>query len=190
MNKIMTCMLLLLALILMAGCGTKGVAVKANYPVAKDGYAVYGNFCGPGYPDSGKSDPAEDLVYLAQIEPKDLIDKACKIHDMCYSLYPNNHKECDIFFVRNMDSIKGNMYLDRCNRIHSAVNRAIAAKINPEISLIYIPDLITDGVSVYMYILTQPGTEHMICGELSMFNPKMIGEELISKYRIKKTPAR
>ena len=77
--------------------------------VPSQGY--YGNFCGPGYPKIAYADTGEELRILHRIQPIDLIDRVCKLHDMCYSRFGNGNTQCDKDFLQNMELIKWKMIM-------------------------------------------------------------------------------
>ena len=50
----------------------------------QSGLAFHGRFCGPGHPWIDPLDPASEREIIVRLQPLDLIDAACKRHDLCY----------------------------------------------------------------------------------------------------------
>lgn len=173
------------------GCGTKSITAQDNYSVSKDGYGRYGNFCGKGYPYSGKSDPEEDLKFLADIEPYDLLDKACKIHDMCYDETPNNHKLCDDQLTHNLDLIEKNMTSQECQALWATVYDFSSSNNNNFLKAIRSPFFVVGGVlSTLSEAIIKFKGQKIECGRLSSYKKPMYGEEIISKYKTNYTTAK
>lgn len=97
-------------ILLIAGCvsvhkSTSFPAVRASLTSpyftnasAKDPYR-YGNFCGPMLPVGLIDIPKDEFTrrgkFIADIEPLDDIDEACKVHDLCYERYGHDTVFCD-----------------------------------------------------------------------------------------------
>lgn len=167
----------LLLIFLIAGCGA-----KSEFTVAKNGYAQYGNFCGPGYPDSGFTNPDDDLKFLAEIEPYDLIDKACKIHDMCYAEHPESHENCDYQLLKNLESIYKKMPVGRCREVVLTIGNTFVAKVRPyrlDLAISAFFRELLNNTFYPFYVLS--GKEP--CGKISSYRQKLSGEEIILMYK-------
>jgi len=57
-------------------------------------FPIYGNWCGPGHP-GGNNYPM----------PIDIIDDACRGHDLCYRQHGFFERKCDTEFVQNLREI-------------------------------------------------------------------------------------
>jgi hypothetical protein len=62
----------------------------------------HGNFCGPGIPSLPPSTIEERVKALKAIKPVDILDRICKLHDICYAVNGYRNKKCDDDLVENI----------------------------------------------------------------------------------------
>lgn len=172
----------LLVIFSLVGCGAKNWGAQSEFKVAKNGYAQYGNFCGPGYPDSGLTNPEDDLRFLAEIEPYDLIDKTCKIHDMCYAMFPENHIECDYQLLKNLIDIYPVMPKGRCEEIVLTIGNTFVAKRKSLRSDLFVSAFLREMLNTIFYPLYALSGEAQ-CVKMSSYHKKLSGEEIILIYK-------
>ena len=110
--------LMIFAILFIAGCGIK----SRNYTYdneSSSGYGFHGNFCGHDMPNVNARNAEEEISLLSNIDPIDLLDKACKIHDICYIKYEKYKHLCDDQLRENMEiiykKISGNTKKNRLN---------------------------------------------------------------------------
>lgn len=174
----------------MIGCGTRSYLAQDEYKVSKNGYGRYGNFCGPGYPDSGTTDPLEDLKFLADREPYDLLDKTCKLHDMCYDEYPQDHAYCDRELVVNLLMMHDRISTRECEMIWTSVFNFAKENDQTALKIIGSPFTLTSELaSALAESITHLSGKKIKCGEIDSFNRQFVGEELIYKYKTNNEPA-
>lgn len=98
---------------------------------------AYGNFCGPGVP-LAEGDPS-NLQKAAAIKPVDTIDRACKLHDMCYMKFGRDNPECDLLtysggLAQSYPNL-GSPLKEQCSRLIGEVGQGIGIKLTGGISL-------------------------------------------------------
>ncbi|MGD2133278.1 MAG: hypothetical protein PVI23_10830 [Maricaulaceae bacterium] len=84
-----------------AGCETTGGGLTSQYFGGGESGRLYqyGNFCGGGWPEyPAENTPAENVAFIATIEPVDDLDRACRAHDRCYWQFGADNPECDAMF--------------------------------------------------------------------------------------------
>lgn len=96
----------------------EGHGVKARLADIEVGtLALYGNFCGPSHPRITGATSEEQVRELTAIRPRDDLDGACKMHDICYAQTFFGNWECDQSLIRRAYQI-------------AQVNKEIAIRID------------------------------------------------------------
>lgn len=67
------------------------------------GMPIHGNFCGQNIPTVRITTREATINELLRIPAIDVVDQACKNHDICYVYNYNNKLGCDNFLVMKMD---------------------------------------------------------------------------------------
>jgi len=69
----------------------------------------YGSFCGPQYP---RFEPGmtrqQRIARIRSIQPVDEIDRACKVHDLCYEQQGHDEIRCDFLIVQGLHTLRLN----------------------------------------------------------------------------------
>jgi hypothetical protein len=71
--------------------GCAGLSNTNSTILDKKPFWSYGNYCGAGYPSTSYG-----------IAPVDDLDRACKAHDMCYTIWRRSDSACDFVFLKNL----------------------------------------------------------------------------------------
>jgi uncharacterized protein YceK len=80
---------------LLSGCATtKNPVYQAYVEKEESGWPVHGYFCGKDIPNLPEGSADAQIKYLESIEPIDVIDDACKKHDICFMRNESIH-ECN-----------------------------------------------------------------------------------------------
>lgn len=67
----------------------------------------YGNFCGKGHPSiDPRLTPSAQIAQLQRIQPIDDVDRACQLHDICYTAASGPTGICDRVLTYNLHSIE------------------------------------------------------------------------------------
>lgn len=86
-----------------------------------NGFHFHGNFCGKEVPGVNANSRVEEFRMLNEIVPIDVIDKACKIHDLCYLKNGENNTECDKQLVVNIEKIHDSLEGESCRRLSKSI---------------------------------------------------------------------
>lgn len=192
-----------LLLLLIASCGTKNINTKTGEE-GPSSYKFYGNFCGSGHPFVSATSANEELQLLAAIEPIDLIDKACKIHDMCYALYGTSNVECDINFLKNINIANKHIPYKKygskkkknikCERVVDNIRGMMSLKTHFYASRTQKKDIPRGGfkdpiteipvraVFEPLFNLLELMGKEGVCTDVKHFGVKMHGEDIIHDY--------
>lgn len=73
--------------------------------IKEKGLPIHGQFCGPKIPTLKTASKEDKLSELNRIPPIDLIDNACKHHDICYELNGYFNAECDIQLIDDIGDL-------------------------------------------------------------------------------------
>ena len=91
------------------------------FDVNSNGFKFHGNFCGDNIPNVHAKSKEEEFKILSQIEPIDIIDKACKKHDLCYLQRGRDSVSCDNKLVSEMREIHDTLNDDACKRFSQSI---------------------------------------------------------------------
>lgn len=91
------------------------------FGVNSNGFKFHGNFCGDNIPNVNAKSQEEELRLLNAIEPIDIIDKACKKHDICYIQRGRDAVSCDDALVLDMKNIHAKLKDDACKRFSQSI---------------------------------------------------------------------
>lgn len=115
----------------------RGVTSRYFRPKGTGKTYAYGNFCGPGLPVA-EGNPA-NLREAAAVKPVDTIDRACKLHDMCYMKFGRDNPQCDQLTYASGLSLKfpnlGSPLNEQCGRLIGEVGQGIMIKATGGVSL-------------------------------------------------------
>lgn len=78
--------------VMLTTTSTIAQADSATDDESNDGYAIYGNWCGPKHPRNTAT----------AAEPVDSLDSACKTHDICYEQKGDMDCGCDAALVKEI----------------------------------------------------------------------------------------
>ncbi|MBC8237723.1 MAG: hypothetical protein H8E76_05780 [Helicobacteraceae bacterium] len=86
-----------------------------------NGFKFHGNFCGDNIPNVKAKSKEEEFKILSAIKPIDIIDKACKKHDICYLQRGRDAVSCDNELVLEMENIHDKLNDDACKRFSQSI---------------------------------------------------------------------
>ncbi len=66
---------------------------------------LYGEFCGPGHPNLDHIPLDQQSAAFEDLEPKDDIDRACKVHDECFAAKGYFDPDCDRSMVSTLKEL-------------------------------------------------------------------------------------
>ena len=84
-------------------------------------FRFHGNFCGANLPKVTTTDKDEELKILKGIQPIDVIDAACKAHDICYLHSDDRESTCDKKLVEDLKSIHYKLKDQSCKRLSKSI---------------------------------------------------------------------
>lgn len=84
-------------------------------------FKFHGKFCGDNIPDVRANSKDEEFRLLSKIEPIDVIDSACKKHDLCYVTRGNDDETCDSELVYEMKNIHDKLETKDCRRFAQSI---------------------------------------------------------------------
>lgn len=109
--------------LLIVGCSTTSSPSYSPHGGSERGIPIHGNFCGQNIPTVNITTPTATINELLAIPAIDVIDEACKKHDICY--VNNEKKKCDHELVNN---IKNSNYNHRCTSLANQIWQAFHVK--------------------------------------------------------------
>ncbi|MDF1874720.1 hypothetical protein JHD48_03100 [Sulfurimonas sp. SAG-AH-194-I05] len=83
--------------------------------------SLHGKFCGKNTPYFLKQSKTNEADFLKNIEPIDIIDAACKEHDICYVTNGDFNEECDKELVRKARKIEIELEEKSCKMLTGAI---------------------------------------------------------------------
>ena len=86
-----------------------------------NGFHFHGKFCGKEVPGVNANSKSEEFYMLNEIVPIDVIDKACKEHDLCYLKNGENDTQCDKQLVVNIEKIHDSLEGESCRRLSKSI---------------------------------------------------------------------
>lgn len=86
-----------------------------------NGFHFHGKFCGKEVPELNANSRQEEFQMLNDMEPIDVIDKACKEHDLCYLKKGDSNKECDKELVAKVDKLHNRLDSESCRRLSKSI---------------------------------------------------------------------
>jgi len=92
-----------------------------SFNLNSNGFKFHGNFCGDNIPNVNAKSKEEEFKLLSAIEPIDIIDKACKKHDICYLQRGRDAVSCDNELVLDMRNIHDKLKDDACKRFSRSI---------------------------------------------------------------------
>ncbi len=99
------------------------------------GFALHGNFCGKDNPKINAKSNEEEIIRLDKIMPIDIIDSACKEHDICYVSNPSKHDVCDDALVLHMKDMEKKFLDKNCRLLTKAIRLYFDTKNTNPITL-------------------------------------------------------
>ncbi|MFT5662129.1 MAG: hypothetical protein ACI9TV_002777 [Sulfurimonas sp.] len=84
-------------------------------------FKFHGHFCGDNIPNVQANSRDEESRLLKKIEPIDIIDKACKKHDLCYLQRGDESVSCDEELVLDMKNMHDNLASEDCRRFSHSI---------------------------------------------------------------------
>jgi hypothetical protein len=84
-------------------------------------FSVHGNFCGKNIPDFDFKNRQEEVELLQKLPAIDIIDEACKKHDICYSQRGEHNLACDNELVAEIQTIKKRLTQKNCKILAKAI---------------------------------------------------------------------
>lgn len=99
------------------------------------GFALHGNFCGKENPKINAKTDQEEIIKLDKIIPIDIIDSACKEHDICYLKNPKNHEICDDALSLQMKTMEKKFSDKNCRVLTKAIKLYFDTKNSNPITL-------------------------------------------------------
>ncbi len=83
--------------------------------------SFHGHFCGKETPKLDYANAKEEIKILSKIAPIDVIDEACKKHDICYLEKGSGNKSCDDQLVLSMKNMKKKFHNKNCRILSKAI---------------------------------------------------------------------
>lgn len=99
------------------------------------GFALHGNFCGKETPKINAKSDAEEIKKLEEIVPIDIVDAACKEHDICYLENPSDHEYCDDEIVLHMENMEKKFEDKNCRVLAKSIKLFFDTKNSNPIAL-------------------------------------------------------
>ena len=89
--------------------------------IYNDSFHFHGNFCGKNTPSINAKSGEEEIKILKTIKAIDIIDKACKAHDICYIVEGSGSMSCDKKLIATMDEIHDKLESNSCRRLSKSI---------------------------------------------------------------------
>ncbi len=89
--------------------------------IYNDSFRFHGNFCGKNTPKINASSDKEEIRILKTIKAIDVIDEACKAHDICYLVEGSGSMSCDKKLIARMDAIHDKLESNSCRRLSKSI---------------------------------------------------------------------
>jgi len=87
----------------------------------QNGFKFHGKFCGDNIPNVNAKSIEEEVRLLSKIEAIDIIDRACKKHDLCYLVRGADNKSCDAELVSEMENMHDKLETKDCRRFSKSI---------------------------------------------------------------------
>jgi len=84
-------------------------------------YEFHGKFCGDNIPNVSATSKKHEYKLLSEIEPIDVVDQACKRHDLCYLERGENDEICDAELVEEVAYIHKYLETKDCRRFSESI---------------------------------------------------------------------
>jgi hypothetical protein len=84
-------------------------------------FKFHGHFCGNNIPNVQANTKDEEYKLLNQIQAIDIIDQACKKHDLCYLQRGDENVSCDEALVVDMKNIHDTLASEDCRRFSHSI---------------------------------------------------------------------
>ncbi|MDQ7045795.1 MAG: hypothetical protein Q9M32_07785 [Sulfurimonas sp.] len=107
-------------------------------------FRFHGNFCGANLPAINTKTKEEEKQLLQRIVPIDLIDQACKEHDICYLQTGTKHSVCDQRLVLNLKKTHNKLEDRSCRRLSKSISYFFTIKTENPITVTQSDDDIAD----------------------------------------------
>lgn len=89
-----------------SSCDTSSHKTEDKIEIKQEnGIPIHGNFCGPNIPTINSTTVNLQVNELEKIVPIDVVDSACKDHDICYVKKGYFNYECDKALIDAIDSL-------------------------------------------------------------------------------------
>lgn len=99
-------------------------------------FHFHGNFCGAKFPLIVNKTKKEELEILKEIQAIDVIDEACKNHDICYLDSKMKKSVCDQRLVLEIKKIDHKLVDRSCRRLAQSINYFFTLKTDNPITVI------------------------------------------------------
>lgn len=99
-------------------------------------FRFHGNFCGANLPLINKKSKDDEIQILKNIVPVDLIDQACKTHDICYLHTSTKKSVCDQRLVLELKSFNNKLEDRSCRRLNKSIRYFFTMKTDNPLSVI------------------------------------------------------
>lgn len=83
--------------------------------------SFHGNFCGNNTPKVHAKTTQEEIEALKKIPALDVIDEACKRHDICYLQRGDSDLSCDNELVNDIEAIRKKLEKQNCKILAKAI---------------------------------------------------------------------
>ena len=83
--------------------------------------SFHGNFCGNNTPSFENKTPQEEKALLEKMPAIDIVDEACKRHDICYLSRGENDITCDNELVTRVQKVRKNLDKKSCRMLSKAI---------------------------------------------------------------------
>jgi hypothetical protein len=111
-------------------------------------FRFHGNFCGANLPLINQKTKEEEMYILNNILPIDLIDEACKKHDMCYLDTSSKKSVCDQRLVINIEKFHNKLKDKSCKRLSESIRYFFTLKTDNPLRAIHSDDSLKDKIFI------------------------------------------
>ncbi|MDB2562278.1 hypothetical protein N9X61_01600 [Sulfurimonas sp.] len=111
-----------------------------------NGFKFHGKFCGDNIPNVQAQSNEEEYKILSAIEPIDVIDGACKKHDLCYLKRGRDAVSCDEDLVLEVKKIYPKLNDEACQRFSQSIIFYFKTKNDNIVTLLDSGDSLSDKI--------------------------------------------
>lgn len=111
-------------------------------------FRFHGHFCGANLPLINTKNKREELQILNKIEPIDLLDAACKEHDICYLEKKTKKSTCDQRLVLDIRKFHNKLENRSCRRLSKSIRYFFTLKTENPITVLHSDDELEDKMFI------------------------------------------